>query len=233
MLFRVLKLIGIDVPAQIEAAKANLARQVEHATEQVKTVAQEAATIAALYAVAAMALGVAIAMGLVALYVWVAGAAGVFAGLGAVAGVLILVAAVLAIAAAIKTNSLRSAPPRPAPPRIVAAPAPSAEAAGLGSPHVPPPHPVDFEPVHSAPPKAADLIEPLALFLSRYVKFPAMGNPVVDQLVANLRGSATGAAHEAVDRAAEVIRNGDRANLVIILSGAALAGWLFGRQARH
>ena len=62
MLFKILKLFGLDIPAKIEAAKAELERRVEQATDHVKQVAQEAAVIAAFSAVAsvtaAMAVGV-------------------------------------------------------------------------------------------------------------------------------------------------------------------------------
>jgi len=52
MLFKILKLFGLDVPARIEAVKASLERRVEQATDHVKQVAQEAVVIAALSAVA-------------------------------------------------------------------------------------------------------------------------------------------------------------------------------------
>jgi hypothetical protein len=73
----------------------------------------------------------------------------------------------------------------------------------------------------------------MTFFLSRYARIPTFGNPALDKLVGDLRGSAGGTVHEAIDRAADVVRTGDRANLLIVLSGAAFAGWLLARQTRR
>jgi hypothetical protein len=45
MLFRILRLFGLDVPAKIEAAKASLELRVERASERAKEVAQASAVI--------------------------------------------------------------------------------------------------------------------------------------------------------------------------------------------
>jgi hypothetical protein len=57
MLFKILKLFGLDVPAKMEAVKASLELRVEQATDHVKQVAREAAVIAALSAVATVTAG--------------------------------------------------------------------------------------------------------------------------------------------------------------------------------
>jgi len=72
MLFKILKLFGLDVPARIEAVKASLEQRIDQARDHVKSVAQQAAMIAALSATAAVAAVFAIAIGLLALYWWVA-----------------------------------------------------------------------------------------------------------------------------------------------------------------
>jgi hypothetical protein len=46
--------------------------------------------------------------------------------------------------------------------------------------------------------------------LGKRVRFPALGNPVLDDLVGKLRISARGPADEAVERAANLMRHGDR-----------------------
>jgi hypothetical protein len=64
------------------------------------------------------------------------------------------------------------------------------------------------------------------------VKYPSVGNPVIDELIGNLRATAHGTTDEAIGRAANVIRHGDRANLVVVLTGAALIGWLLSHHSR-
>ena len=85
------------------------------------------------------------------------------------------------------------------------------------------------------PPAAAasDLVEPLALLLSKIVKYPSLGNPIVDELLNSLRGTARGTADEAVNSAANMIRHGDRTNLVVVLTGAAFVGWLLSHHSRQ
>jgi hypothetical protein len=94
MLFKILKLFGLDVPAKIEAVKADLERRVEQATDHVKRVAQEAAIIAAFSAVASITAAMAVAGGIIALYRWTAEAYGAYAGL-AVVGTILVVATVI------------------------------------------------------------------------------------------------------------------------------------------
>jgi DNA-binding MurR/RpiR family transcriptional regulator len=73
----------------------------------------------------------------------------------------------------------------------------------------------------------------MAFFLSKVVKYPRAGNPVVNELIGNLRETAHGTANEAIARAADVIRKGDRIHLVIVLSGAAFIGWLLAHQSQR
>jgi hypothetical protein len=74
---------------------------------------------------------------------------------------------------------------------------------------------------------ANDLAEPLAFLLS------SVGNPLVDELILNLQTTAHGTADEAIDRATDVIRRGDRTNLVVVLTGAAFIGWLLTHHSRQ
>jgi hypothetical protein len=41
---------------------------------------------------------------------------------------------------------------------------------------------------------AGDFMEPLAILLTRYVKFPLLGHPVLDEVVNNLRVTSRGTA---------------------------------------
>jgi hypothetical protein len=235
MLFNIMKMFGLDIPAKIEAVKASLELRVEQATDHVKLVARQAAVVAALYAAAALTAATAAGVGFIALYRWAAEAYGVYAGLGIVGAILIVVTAVLATAAAIKGKSLASngikIPHRPADSTIADA--------GIANPsEVPPAGGYSWEGpdmTRRIPPAAAasDLVEPLALLLSKIVKYPSLGNPIVDELINSLRSTARGTADEAVNSAANMIRHGDRTNLVVVLTGAAFVGWLLSRHSRQ
>jgi predicted Zn-dependent protease len=176
-----------------------------------------------------MAFGV----GLIALYRVTADAYGDYAGLGVVGGILFAVTALLAAVAVIKARTigpfhrvgkaeeaLESTVPRVSKPDA-GAQRPSAYTQAAAAPEI----------IPAA--SARDLIEPLAFFLSRYVKFPTLGNPAVDELVGNLRVTAHGSANEAIDRAANVIRHGSRSNLVFVLTGTAFLAWLLAHNSRR
>jgi hypothetical protein len=230
MLFNILKLFGLDVPAKIAAAKSEIEQRVEEATGYAKQVTRTAAIVAALSAVSACLLTLAAGVGLFALYRMIAEHYGVNAGLGIVAGVLIAAALMLILAAQTKAHSLSNL-------RIFRQSSPSS----LTSP---PPHETlvtrpEAAPI-IAPPSpsesnesAGDLFEPLAFVFAKYVKFPILGNPVLDQLAGDLRASARGTADDAMQRAAHLVRHGDRTHLIAMLGGAAIVGWLLARQNRE
>src|SRR5262249_34053237 len=84
-----------------------------------------------------------------------------------------------------------------------------------------------------APPpveSAGDLTEPLAFPLALFAKNPKLGHPILDEIVNILRTPASGKADEAVEQALNLLRNGDRTQLLVMLGGAALAGWLLARS---
>jgi len=235
--FKILKLFGLDIPAKIEAVEASLELRVEQATDHVKQVAQEAAVIAAFSAIAATSATMAVGVGLIAVYRWTAGAYGAYAGLGVVDAVLVVVTVIFATAATIKGKSLagnrvellRHAAGTPG---VTRGPDSVTGAAAVDSAATEP----SFSRYSSIPPTtgatpaapiatASDLVEPLAFLLSKLLKYPSTGDPVVDDLIGNLRTTARGAADEAIASAANVIRHGDRTNLVVVLAGAVLAGF--------
>src|SRR3977135_2295917 len=108
MVFQPLKLVGLDVPAKIEAVKAGLERRLEEAADRVKEAAQYAAVVAALSTFAAITGAMALGTGLVALYWWTADGYGPYAGLAVVGGILALASTALATAAAVRAKSLAS-----------------------------------------------------------------------------------------------------------------------------
>ena len=252
MLFKILKLFGIDVPAKIEAVKADLEQRIDEATGHVKEVAQQAAIIAVLSALAAVTAVFALGIGLLALYWWIAENYGPYAGLGTVGGFLLIVAVTLAIVVARKGKELTGERP-------VSSSDQSAMVGGVGSTDgaefgpgigapvgetsapasmasaVPPSAPVRDRTRPAAPAAASanELAEPIAFILSKFVKYPSVGDPAVDALLSNLRVAAQGATSEAIGRAADVVKGGDRAQLALVLGSAALIGWLLGNQSQR
>ena len=243
MLFKVLKLFGLDIPAQIEEVRADLELRVEQATDHVKQVAQEAAVIAAFSAIASVTAAMAVGVGLIALYRWTTVAYGAYAGLGIVGAILVVVAVIFAIGATIRGKSLagnRTKLSRYASGKAGvtthadAIKSASGIDAAAGEPSSgsyawePPTAATRVSPTASA----SDLVEPLAFLLSKVVKYPSVGNPVIDELIGHLRSTAHGTTDEAISRAANVIRHGGRANLMVVLTGAALIGWLLSHHSR-
>jgi len=225
MLFKILKLLGLDVPAKIAAAKSEIEQRVEEVVDYAKQATQTAAAIGGLSAVAGVLAAMAVGVGLYALYRVVAESYGVNAGLSVVAAVLVAATLILLLIARAKgkasSNRHIFKPLSPLP--TSAASAPNAAAA---------PVQVPMSAAFAATPdeSAGDLFEPFAFLLAKYVKFPALGNPVLDELVGNLRKSARGTAEEALERATNLVRQGDRTQLLIMLGGATIVGWLLARQ---
>jgi hypothetical protein len=230
MLFRLLKLFGIDVPAHVAQLQAKLERRVEVAKDQVRRAAQTAAVVAALSALGAVAMLAAAGVGLFALYSWVLLNYGLFYALAAVGGVLILIAIILFAGAMLEARSWSAEGEAldavPAPPAVDPMAVSPAAAAALDEV----PAAAQASPTAHPATSAADLVAPLSLIFSRFMKFPTTGNPVLDELLFVLRGSAKGAADEAVDGVVQTVRYGDRAKLVAVLGTAVLVGWLLARH---
>jgi len=242
--FGILKLFGLDIPARIEAVKASLELRIEEAADHVKHVAQEAAGIAVFSAIAVTTAAMVVGIGLIAVYRWTADAYGAYAALGVVAAILAAVTIIFASAAMIKGRSLaanRTILPRHAAPTPGATSEPGAGiGASAADERATEPHSRAYSPrspaglATSAAPiaSASDLAEPLAFFLSKFVKYPTIGNSAVDELIGNLRVTAHATADEAIACAADVIRRGNRTNLVVVLTGAAVVGWLLAHHSQ-
>jgi hypothetical protein len=240
MLFSILKLFGLDVPAKLEAVKASVEQHVEAATDWVKAAAQLAALVAALSTFAAITGAMAFGIGLVAIYLWTADRYGPYAGLAVVGAILTVATIALASAAASKAKSLAPSAPNPhhaATTSAASNPDPIEEDVS----HLNVSHLAAVETqsrLAASPPialaaSASDLVEPLALVLSKVVNYPRVGNLLADELIGHLRTTAHGATGEAIERAANVVRQGDRTNLVLVLTGATLMGWLLAHHSQQ
>jgi hypothetical protein len=223
MLFQILKAMGLDVPAQINALKADIDQRVEATTSQVGQAAQQAAVMAALYVLAGMAALLAIVVALLAIGWWVSDNYGVPAGLGVVFVILVIATAILGMVAQGRSKSLAVHAAKA--PRALFGPTGAASDAGVAGPASEPP----AAPA-AASPSASGLVEPLAALLTG-----GGGRTIAAELLGGLNGTegGNGPAKMALDRAANVIRSGDRSSLLTILGGAAVLGFLLTSQARR
>ena len=105
-MLRILRLVGIDLPARIAALEEELGRRAEAAADILKRATRQAAVIAALGAAAVVTALLIFVVGLIALYVWVAEEHGPYVGLAVVAGTLLVVTVVLILVARSKTRAL-------------------------------------------------------------------------------------------------------------------------------
>jgi hypothetical protein len=219
MLFKILKLFGLDVPAKVDAAKTVIEQRAAEVADRAKHAALSAALIIALSTFAALFLTMAIGVGLMGLYHAEETAYGMDGALAIVATVLVAAAFILLMVALMVGNSL-SGKHAPELRNDVTSPAVAAALlARVPSPEV-------LEPAVSA----GDLIEPLAFLLPKYVKFPVLDHPVLNGIVEKLRLTARKTTDEAIERAVNIVRYGDRGQLFMLLGVAAVAGWLLARQ---
>ena len=95
MLFKILKLFGLDVPAKVDAAKALIEERAAEVADRAKHTALSAALIVALSTFAGLFFTVAIGVGLLALYHTEEAAFGMNVALGIVAAVLVAATLIL------------------------------------------------------------------------------------------------------------------------------------------
>jgi hypothetical protein len=184
--------------------------------DRAKHLALNSAVIVALSTFAALFSAMAICVGLFALYRTETAVYGVDIALAIVAGVLAIATAVLVGGAVMVGRSLSRAPS--------SAPKSGPTTSGLRST----PRVQSFP--STSTDSANDLLEPLDFLLGKYIGFPALGNPELDDFIGKLRVGARGPAKDAVVRAANLMRHGDRIQLLALLSGAAFVGWLLARR---
>jgi hypothetical protein len=160
-MFKILKLFGLDVAAEVDAAKAVIEQRVEEVADRAKHLALSSAIIVALSTFAALFFTMAIGVGLFALYRTETSMYGVNIALAVVAAVLVTSALVLIGVAVMIGRSLgRQRAPEPSDGLAKSAPAASAfgspEQAQINSP----------APYLMPTVSANDLIEPLAFLLA-------------------------------------------------------------------
>ncbi len=234
MLFKLLKLFGIDLPARMAEVRIDVEERFDLAKDSVEQAAQTALVLALLFFLAGLAALCAFGVGLIALYSWVSSDYGEFYGLASIGGVLLLIAIIVFSTAISKVNSWRNEKARhvAAKRRDLAqihAQRVAAATKALEAPKIPPP-PAPPQTLEAA--AASDLIEPLIWALSSTIKLPTMGNPLSEELFARLRSSAAGVAGESVEAVVCAVRDGRRPQQFAALGGAMFMGWFLGRYSR-
>lgn len=229
MLFKIIRLFGIDLPARMAEVRINLEERFDLTKDSLENGAQRAAVLATLFFLAGLAALSAFGVGLIALYSWVSSNYGQFYGYASIGAVLLLIA-ITAYAMAIgKTKSWRGDRIR----RVAAkkqelararADRVAAAMEAFERPALPPPE----RPAEGT--AASDLIEPLVGALSKTIKLPATENPAIDELFAHLQSSARDVAEDTVEGLVRTVRYGDRPQLFAALGGAMFVGWFLGRH---
>ena len=227
MLHSILQITGIE--QKLEALRSRIEGQAQGLMEHGKAVAIQMAIASAL-AVGAAILGLmALVAALITLFFWLEPQVGSIAAMGIIAAGLLVIGIVLAVSA---TMIGRKETPRV--PAVVANPAATADIAaarmaeakvdlagqaplnrdyiGLG----------DFQ---SARPVTAEEVESLFAVAGQFTRLPHTGIEQVDNMLRGLAPKAEEATREAVARAANLVRYGDRSTVLAILGTALAIGW--------
>ena len=232
LLFNLLKMFGLDIPARFAELKARIEHRVEDAADQALRVVRDIVVTVALICCAAITGLAAIAVGLVALARWVADLYGPFAGLAAVGGLLLAVTVILVVLAVTRPRSaprvkspaevLKSAAKRSAAYADAARRLPAAQAemklAGAQA---------------SAPtsqgssgPSIGEFGKLIGFLLPLLLRAPASEGGMLSFLSTAWRAGAHKAVGETLEGAAKMVREGDRTNLFAVIGAAGLFGWL-------
>jgi len=233
MFFGLLKLLGLDVPAKMAQLQAEFETKAYEAEHHFIEVARDLALMTGLL-VAGLLLGVAgFLVLLAAVFVWVDFYEGPIVALATNAGILMVAAAIL-IALGMNSRAARSRsegshrasqnekmadsrqpvePDRAEPARTT----PNAEAGPTPQPQSP-------------PDGSNDLVEPLLALIAQYVKIPATGHADLDRLLREISASAEGTSSEAIARAANLVRTGDRTTFYTVMAVCVLFGWMLVRS---
>jgi len=227
MLRSILHITGLE--QKLEAFRDRIEGEAQSLMQQGKAVAIQMAIASAL-AVGAAILGLmALVAGLIALFFWLEPQVGSIAAMGLIAGGLLLMGVILAVSAAMIG---RKETPRV--PAVVANPVATADIAaarmaetkldlaghdplsrdyiGMG----------DFQP---ARPVTAEEVESLFAVTGQFTRLPHTGIESVDDMLRALAPKAEEATREAVARAANLVRHGDRSTVLAILGTALAIGW--------
>lgn len=227
MLHSILQITGIE--QKLEALRSRIEGQAQSLMQQGKAVAIQMAIASALGVGAAILGLMALVAGLITLFFWLEPQVGSIAAMGIIAAGLLVVGIVLAISAAIIG---RKETPRV--PAVVANPVATADIAAarmaeaktdldkndpLGRDYL------GLGGFQSARPVTAEEVESLFAVAGQFARLPNTGIEQVDNMLRSLAPKAEEATREAVARAANLLRYGDRTTVLTILGAALAIGW--------
>ena len=222
MLHSILQITGLE--QKLEALRDRIEGQAQSLMQQGKAVAIQMAIASALGAAAAILGLMALVAGLIALFFWLEPQMGSIAAMGLIAVGLLVVGVILAVSAAMigrkETPRVPAVVPNPAATADIAA-ARMAEAkvdlgrqdhVGMG----------DFQ---AARPVTAEEVESLFAVAGQFTRLPHTGIESVDNMLRAIAPKAEEATRDAVARAANLVRYGDRSTVLTILGTAMAIGW--------
>jgi hypothetical protein len=227
MLHSILQITGIE--QKLEALRSRIEGQAQSLMQHGRAVAIQMAIASALGVGAAILGLMALVAALITLFFWLEPQVGSIAAMGLIAAGLLVIGIVLAVSAAMIG---RKETPRV--PAVVAKPVATADIAaarmaeakmdfskddpmgrdylGLGG----------FQP---ARPVTAEEVESLFAVAGQFTRLPNTGIEQVDNMLRSLAPKAEEATREAVARAANLVRYGDRSTVLTILGAALAIGW--------
>ena len=227
MLQQILYITGLE--ARLQALKTRIEDEAERIIDHGKAVARQTAIAAALGVAALVVALMAFAAGMVALFLWLEPQVGSLGAAGIVAAALVAVAVTLAVSATvIMRKDVKTARPASSPHTEDETPNPPGyrdAARPMGSREPPP---VAAAPLSAGVTQDAIISQDQVRSILSVVGTPKVGIEPIDQLVQTLAPKAEEAAAEAIGRAANVVRNGDRSAMLAVLGTAMAIGWLVG-----
>jgi len=230
MLHSILQITGLE--QKLEALRDRIEGQAQSLMQHSKAIAIQMAIASALGAAAAILGLMALVAGLIALFFWLEPQMGSIAAMGLIAAGLLVIGVILAVSAAMigrkETPRVPAVVPNPVATADIAA-ARMAEAKvdlgseakvnrgahdylGMG----------DFQP---ARPVTAEEVESLFAVAGQFTRLPHTGIEQVDNMLQAIAPKAEEATREAVARAANLVRHGDRSTVLAILGTAMAIGW--------
>jgi len=227
MLRSILHITGLE--QKLEAVRDRIEGEAQSLMQHGKAVAIQMAIASALAAGAAILGLMALVAGLITLFFWLEPQVGSIAAMGIIAGCLLAIGIILAVCAAMigrkETPRIAPAAARPAPTADIAAARMTDEKLDLAG-RAPPGRDYlgagEFQP---ARPVTAEEVESLFAVARQFTRLPHTGIESVDNMLRGIAPKAEEATREAVARAANLVRYGDRSTVLAILGTALAIGW--------
>jgi len=212
MLRSILQITGIE--QKLQAIKDRVDGEAQNMWRQSRAVAIQIGLVMAMSTIAVIFSLMAVVAGLASLYFWLAPHVGPAAAMAMIAGGLLVLAGgfvIAAVTASKKVSTVIAENESKMVPKTVRAPRPLAERTPLVEP---PRRPV-----------TASEVDSLFAVAGQFARLPRTGIEPVDNMIRALAPQAEDATREAVARAANLVRHGERTTVLAILGSAVVLGW--------